>query len=126
VLAADKGLYRMQQFTNMRQWWDAYILTAVVAEQVSDGNTQSLAVCVEPRDCMHCVAKAQQYADTSVAAAAAGPQVEMFVVCTPQQSDALHQELIQIEQDLFTELGLHFKVGVAGYRTCSGHGRWQV
>lgn len=38
-------------------------------------------------------------------------QVEMFVVCTPEQSDALHQELIQIEQELFTELGLHFKVG---------------
>jgi seryl-tRNA synthetase len=35
------------------------------------------------------------------------------VVCTPEQSDALHQELIQIEQDLFTELDLHFKVGAA-------------
>lgn len=38
----------------------------------------------------------------------------MFVVCTPEQSDALHQELIQIEQELFTELGLHFKVGGEG------------
>lgn len=37
----------------------------------------------------------------------------MFVVCTPEQSDALHQELIQLEQELFTELGLHFKVGMA-------------
>jgi seryl-tRNA synthetase len=35
----------------------------------------------------------------------------MFVVCTPEQSDALHQELINIEQELFTSLGLHFKVG---------------
>jgi len=43
----------------------------------------------------------------------------MFVVCTPEQSDALHQELIQIEQELFTELGLHFKVG----RTQVGSGR---
>lgn len=39
-------------------------------------------------------------------------KVEMFVLATPQQSDVLHQELIQIEADLFTQLGLHFKVGV--------------
>eukprot|EP00878_Enallax_costatus_P002889 GHUV01003083.1.p1 GENE.GHUV01003083.1~~GHUV01003083.1.p1 ORF type:complete len:503 (+),score=138.63 GHUV01003083.1:661-2169(+) len=37
-------------------------------------------------------------------------KVEMFVLCTPEQSDALHKELIAIEQELFTELGLHFKV----------------
>ena len=37
-------------------------------------------------------------------------QVEMFVLATPEQSDALHEELIQIEKDLFTDLGLHFKV----------------
>lgn len=37
-------------------------------------------------------------------------QVEMFVVSTPQQSEALHQELIDIETEMFTELGLHFKV----------------
>ncbi|KAF6255001.1 putative seryl-tRNA synthetase [Scenedesmus sp. NREL 46B-D3] len=37
-------------------------------------------------------------------------KVEMFVLATPEQSDALHQELIAIEQELFTELGLHFKV----------------
>eukprot|EP00775_Hariotina_reticulata_P003461 gene3461-3732_t len=36
-------------------------------------------------------------------------KVEMFVLSTPEQSDALHQELIQIEQNLFAELGLHFK-----------------
>ncbi len=38
-------------------------------------------------------------------------KVEMFVLSTPEQSDALHQELIEIEQDMFTELGLHFQVG---------------
>lgn len=37
-------------------------------------------------------------------------KVEMFVVSTPEQSDALHQELIGIEEELYTELGLHFKV----------------
>lgn len=41
-------------------------------------------------------------------------QVEMFVLSTSEQSDALHQELIGIEQELFTELGLHFKVGRCG------------
>lgn len=44
-------------------------------------------------------------------------KVEMFVLSTPAQSDALHEELIGIEQELFTELGLHFKVGmVAGWK----------
>lgn len=37
-------------------------------------------------------------------------KVEMFVLCTPEQSEALHQELIDIEIEMFTELGLHFKV----------------
>ena len=37
-------------------------------------------------------------------------KVEMFVLATPAQSEALHQELIDIEADMFTELGLHFKV----------------
>ena len=37
-------------------------------------------------------------------------KVEMFVVCTPEQSDQLHQELIDIEVEMFKELGLHFKV----------------
>ncbi|QDZ18919.1 serine--tRNA ligase [Chloropicon primus] len=37
-------------------------------------------------------------------------KVEMFVVCTPEQSDQLHQELIDIEIEMFKELGLHFKV----------------
>lgn len=37
-------------------------------------------------------------------------KVEMFVVATPEQSEGLHQELKRIEEDLFDELGLHFKV----------------
>ena len=37
-------------------------------------------------------------------------QVEMFVLSTPEQSDALHQELIDLEIEMFSELGLHFKV----------------
>ncbi len=34
----------------------------------------------------------------------------MFVLSTPEQSDALHKELIDLETEMFTELGLHFKV----------------
>jgi hypothetical protein len=41
-------------------------------------------------------------------------KVEMFVVCTPEQSDALHRDLIELETEMFEELGLHFKVGVVG------------
>lgn len=37
-------------------------------------------------------------------------KVEMFVLSTPEQSEALHQELIALEEELYTELGLHFKV----------------
>jgi len=37
-------------------------------------------------------------------------KVEMFVLSTPEQSEALHQELMQIEEEMFTELGLHFKI----------------
>ncbi|GBF92787.1 seryl-tRNA synthetase [Raphidocelis subcapitata] len=37
-------------------------------------------------------------------------KVEMFVVCAPGQSDALHAELIDLEAEMFEELGLHFKV----------------
>jgi len=37
-------------------------------------------------------------------------KIEMFVLSTPEQSDALHQELLAVEKELFTELGLHFKV----------------
>ena len=34
----------------------------------------------------------------------------MFVVATPEQSEALLEELADIEKEMFTELGLHFKV----------------
>lgn len=37
-------------------------------------------------------------------------KVEMFVLCRPEDSEAFHEELINIEEDLFTSLGLHFKV----------------
>ncbi|GLC33588.1 hypothetical protein PLESTM_000089000 [Pleodorina starrii] len=37
-------------------------------------------------------------------------KVEMFVLATPDQSEALHAELINIEAEMFEELGLHFKV----------------
>jgi seryl-tRNA synthetase len=37
-------------------------------------------------------------------------KVEMFVVCAPHQSEALHRELIDLEAAMFEELGLHFKV----------------
>ena len=37
-------------------------------------------------------------------------KVEMFVLCTPEQAEALHEELVQIERDLFSELGLNFRV----------------
>lgn len=37
-------------------------------------------------------------------------KVEMFVLCTPDQSEALLQELLDLEEELFTDLGLHFKV----------------
>jgi hypothetical protein len=37
-------------------------------------------------------------------------KVEMFVLSTPRQSEALLQELVDIEEEIFTELGLHFKI----------------
>lgn len=37
-------------------------------------------------------------------------KVEMFVLSTPEQSEALHKELIDFEIEMFSELGLHFKV----------------
>ncbi|KAL4859468.1 Serine--tRNA ligase [Chlorella vulgaris] len=37
-------------------------------------------------------------------------KVEMFVVCAPEQSEALHQQLLDLEVSMFTDLGLHFKV----------------
>ncbi|KAJ4762011.1 Serine--tRNA ligase [Rhynchospora pubera] len=36
-------------------------------------------------------------------------KVEMFVFCRPEDSDSYHEELIAIEEELFSSLGLHFK-----------------
>ncbi|KAI3508770.1 hypothetical protein L1887_23783 [Cichorium endivia] len=36
-------------------------------------------------------------------------KVEMFILCRPEESNTYHQELIEIEEDLFSKLGLHFK-----------------
>ena len=43
-------------------------------------------------------------------------KVEMFVYCTPEQSDQLHHKLREIEEEIFTGLGLPFHV----VDTCSG------
>jgi seryl-tRNA synthetase len=36
-------------------------------------------------------------------------KVEMFVFSTPEQSEQIHKELLNIEVELLTQLGLHFK-----------------
>jgi len=36
-------------------------------------------------------------------------KVELFVLATPEQSDEIHKELIALEEELFEELGFHFK-----------------
>ncbi|OMO94488.1 hypothetical protein CCACVL1_05972 [Corchorus capsularis] len=36
-------------------------------------------------------------------------KVEMFILCRPEDSDNYHEELIKIEEDLFSSLGLHYK-----------------
>ncbi|CBI31123.3 unnamed protein product, partial [Vitis vinifera] len=33
----------------------------------------------------------------------------MFIICQPEDSNSYHEELIGIEEDLFSSLGLHFK-----------------
>lgn len=43
-------------------------------------------------------------------------KVEMFVYCTPEQSDELHEKLRLIEEEIFTGLGLPFHV----VDTCTG------
>ena len=64
-------------------------------------------------------------------------QVEMFIVSTPEQSEGLLQELVSIEQEMFAELGLHFKVldmptqdlGAPAYRKIDfevGSGSWCI
>ena len=36
-------------------------------------------------------------------------KIEMFIFCRPEESDYYHEELIKIEEDMFSSLGLHFK-----------------
>ncbi|CAK9325590.1 unnamed protein product [Citrullus colocynthis] len=36
-------------------------------------------------------------------------KVEMFIFCRPEEGESYHEELIRIEEDLFSSLGLHFK-----------------
>ncbi|KAM4121586.1 hypothetical protein ACJW30_01G015700 [Castanea mollissima] len=36
-------------------------------------------------------------------------KVEMFVLCQSEESEFYHEELIKIEEDLFSSLGLHYK-----------------
>ncbi|XP_042379334.1 serine--tRNA ligase, chloroplastic/mitochondrial-like [Zingiber officinale] len=36
-------------------------------------------------------------------------KVEMFIFCRPEDSNLYHEELIAIEEELFSSLGLHFK-----------------
>jgi seryl-tRNA synthetase len=43
-------------------------------------------------------------------------KVEMFAFCLPEQSDALHEELVGIEEEIFKGLGLPFQV----IDTCTG------
>ncbi|QEL13892.1 serine--tRNA ligase [Limnoglobus roseus] len=43
-------------------------------------------------------------------------KVEMFAFCTPEQSDALHEDIRKIEEEIFTGLGLPFHV----IDTCTG------
>ncbi len=37
-------------------------------------------------------------------------KVEMFVVCTPEQSEAVHEDLRRLEERLFTKLGIPYRV----------------
>lgn len=37
-------------------------------------------------------------------------KLEMFAYATPEQSETIHQEMLEIEKEIATELGLHFKV----------------
>jgi seryl-tRNA synthetase len=43
-------------------------------------------------------------------------KVEMFAFCTPEQSEAIHLELLRIEEDIFKGLGLPYQV----IDTCTG------
>ncbi|XP_065847649.1 serine--tRNA ligase, chloroplastic/mitochondrial isoform X2 [Euphorbia lathyris] len=36
-------------------------------------------------------------------------KIEMFILCQSEESDSYHEELIRIEEDLYSSLGLHYK-----------------
>ncbi|KAJ1386181.1 Serine-tRNA ligase, type1 [Sesbania bispinosa] len=36
-------------------------------------------------------------------------KIEMFIFCRPEESEYYHEELIKIEEEIFSSLGLHFK-----------------
>ena len=49
-------------------------------------------------------------------------KVEMFILGTEEQSESLLAELCNIEEDIFTELGLHYRMLViASPHLCSLH-----
>uniref|UniRef100_A0A7N0UKC6 serine--tRNA ligase n=1 Tax=Kalanchoe fedtschenkoi TaxID=63787 RepID=A0A7N0UKC6_KALFE len=37
-------------------------------------------------------------------------KVELFILCKPDDSEKYHEELVRIEEELFSSLGLHFKI----------------
>ena len=40
-------------------------------------------------------------------------KVELFIISTPEQSDELHAQLLELEASMYAELGLHFKASAA-------------
>jgi len=40
----------------------------------------------------------------------------MFAFATPETSDQLHSELVELQVELFKELGLHFRYESAAFR----------
>ncbi len=36
-------------------------------------------------------------------------KVEIFAVCTPEQSEELFEEIVQIQQEIISDLGLHYQ-----------------
>lgn len=55
----------------------------------------------------------------------------MFVLCRPEESELYHEELIKIEEDLFSALGLHYKWGLSAvllicvFNFCTGHDNFE-
>jgi seryl-tRNA synthetase len=36
----------------------------------------------------------------------------MFAFCAPLMSEAIHQEMLDIEKELFSDLGLHYRFSI--------------